>query len=67
MAERPGPSLAIHLDPQLERKIPLHGSLYRIGRDPNSEVVLDQAAVSRRHALLERRGDHSGRPALCVR
>ena len=58
MAERPGPSLAIHLDPQLERKIPLHGSLYRIGRDPNSEVVLDQAAVSRRHALLERRGDH---------
>jgi membrane peptidoglycan carboxypeptidase len=58
VAERPGPSLAIHLDSQLERQVPLHGSLYRIGRDPNAEVVLDQAAVSRRHALLERRGDH---------
>jgi membrane peptidoglycan carboxypeptidase len=34
--------------------IHLHGSLYRIGRDRDSEVPLHQAAVSRRHALLER-------------
>jgi len=58
MAERPSPSLSIHQEPQLERRVPLHGSLYRIGRDPNAEVVLEQAAVSRRHALLERRGQH---------
>jgi membrane peptidoglycan carboxypeptidase len=58
MAERPGPTLSVHLDHKLERRVPLHGSLYRIGRDPNAEVLLEQAAVSRRHALLERRGDH---------
>lgn len=58
MAERPGPTISVHLDHQLERRVPLHGSLYRIGRDPNAEVLLEQAAVSRRHALLERRGNH---------
>jgi membrane peptidoglycan carboxypeptidase len=58
MAERSTPTLAIHRDQQPERQVPLHGSLYRIGRDPNAEVMLEDAAVSRRHALLERRGHH---------
>ena len=36
----------------------LLGSCYRIGRDRNADIVIDQPAVSRRHALLERHGDH---------
>ena len=33
----------------------LHGSLYRIGRDRDGEVVIADPGVSRRHALLEKR------------
>jgi penicillin-binding protein 1A len=40
------------------REQPLHGSCYRIGRDRASDIVVDHAAVSRRHALLERHGSH---------
>ena len=52
------PQLTVHQADQQDLLIPLHGSLYRIGRDPDGEVVLPQPAVSRRHALLERRGGH---------
>jgi hypothetical protein len=36
----------------------LLGSCYRIGRDRDADIVIDAPAVSRRHALLERHGDH---------
>ena len=52
------PQLTVHQADQQDLLIPLHGSLYRIGRDPDGEVVIPQPAVSRRHALLERRGGH---------
>ena len=35
----------------------LKSDLVRIGRSPANEIVLDDASVSRRHALLARRGD----------
>ena len=38
------------------RRVVLHPGCYRIGRDAGAEVVLQHAAVSRRHALLEQRG-----------
>ncbi|MCE2836135.1 MAG: transglycosylase domain-containing protein [Cyanobium sp. 49614_E6] len=38
------------------KSVPLHGSCYRIGRETGADVVIDHAAVSRRHALLEQRG-----------
>ena len=41
-----------------DRRIVLHPGCYRIGRDSTAEVVLNHAAVSRRHALLEQRGGH---------
>ena len=48
--------LAIPAAPPQE--VPLLGSCYRIGRDSASDLVLDHAVVSRRHALLERHGSH---------
>ena len=41
--------------PQLQ---PLLGNCYRIGRDRQADIVIEAPAVSRRHALLERHGDH---------
>ncbi len=37
---------------------PLQGTCYRIGRGDDADVVIDHAAVSRRHALLEASGGH---------
>ena len=37
----------------------LNGELMHIGRSPSSEIVLDDASVSRRHALITRRGDRT--------
>jgi len=37
----------------------LNGELTHIGRSPSSEIVLDDASVSRRHALITRRGDRT--------
>ena len=37
----------------------LDRDLTHIGRSPSSEIVLDDASVSRRHALITRRGDRT--------
>jgi pSer/pThr/pTyr-binding forkhead associated (FHA) protein len=39
--------------------LPLDADLMHIGRSPASEIVLDDASVSRRHALIARRGDRT--------
>lgn len=49
-------TLQLHVPGTEPRSVPLHGSCYRIGRDAGSDVTIDHAAVSRRHALLEQRG-----------
>ena len=38
------------------REIPLSRTLMSIGRDPSNDVVLPDAMVSRRHAVIEYRG-----------
>jgi uncharacterized RDD family membrane protein YckC len=38
------------------REVPLSRSLMSIGRDPSNDVVLPDAMVSRRHAVIEYRG-----------
>ena len=38
---------------------PLDAEVMHIGRSPASEIVLDDASVSRRHALITRRGDRT--------
>ena len=38
------------------REIALKGSLLSIGRDPSNDLVLPDAMVSRRHAVIEYRG-----------
>ena len=48
--------LLLHVPGAEPKSVPLHGSCYRIGREPGADVVIDHAAVSRRHALLEQRG-----------
>jgi pSer/pThr/pTyr-binding forkhead associated (FHA) protein len=37
----------------------LDRELMHIGRSPSAEIVLDDASVSRRHALITRRGDRT--------
>jgi pSer/pThr/pTyr-binding forkhead associated (FHA) protein len=37
----------------------LDADLMHIGRSPSSEIVLDDSSVSRRHALITRRGDRT--------
>jgi pSer/pThr/pTyr-binding forkhead associated (FHA) protein len=37
--------------------MPLRSELVRLGRSPANEIVLDDASVSRRHALLTVRGE----------
>jgi penicillin-binding protein 1A len=53
-----GGRLQLHVPGQPPRQVVLHGSCYRMGRDPACELPLDHPAVSRRHALLERHGSH---------
>ena len=50
--------LTIHQQDRAERTLPLHGEGYRIGRDPDVEIRIDHAAVSRLHALLQKQGRH---------
>ena len=37
--------------------LPLSADVMHIGRSPSADIVLDDASVSRRHALIARRGD----------
>ena len=37
--------------------LPLATDVVRVGRSPANDIVLDDASVSRRHALLARRGE----------
>jgi adenylate cyclase len=40
-----------------KKEIPVTGKIVSIGRDPSNDLVLSDAMVSRRHAILERRGE----------
>ena len=55
--EDPGDSLVLQIHAAPPQRLPLHGSCYRIGREPGSDLRVDHAVVSRRHALLERHGN----------
>ena len=39
--------------------LPLNADLVHIGRSPAADIVLDDASVSRRHALVARRGERT--------
>ena len=54
----PGRYLAIE-DSSNVVLFPLDRELMHIGRSPSSEIVLDDASVSRRHALITRRGERT--------
>jgi pSer/pThr/pTyr-binding forkhead associated (FHA) protein len=54
----PGRYLAIEKDEDVVL-FALDGDLMHIGRSPASHIVLDDASVSRRHALIARRGDRT--------
>lgn len=57
--QRPsGAQVEIHLAGQAPRRVPLHGGVVRLGRDPGLELTLDHPAVSKQHARLELVGGH---------
>jgi pSer/pThr/pTyr-binding forkhead associated (FHA) protein len=39
--------------------LPLAADVVHVGRNPASDIVLDDASVSRRHALIARRGERT--------
>ena len=41
------------------RLVPLREPITRIGRSLSADVVLEHSSVSRRHAMIVRRGEHS--------
>src|SRR3712207_1168429 len=58
--ERPGPGRYIAIpDGDHEALVPLREPTTRIGRSHTADVVLDDGSVSRRHALVVRRGDQT--------
>ncbi|MFE9674287.1 FHA domain-containing protein [Streptomyces sp. NPDC006259] len=60
MAERPGTSTApeLVLETETGTTVMTPSHPYRVGRDPLSDVVLDDARVSWHHAVLRPEGDH---------
>ena len=54
--DRQVPQLIVHQLDQPDRTIPLHGDGYRLGREEHLEIPLPHPAISRLHALLQRRG-----------
>ena len=60
VAKRPSrsnvPELVIHQLDRDDRFIALHGEGYRLGRDEQLEIPLVHPAISRLHAVLQRRG-----------
>ena len=56
--ERPGPGRYIAVpDGEQEALVPLREPTTRLGRSHSADVVLDDSSVSRRHALVVRRGE----------
>jgi pSer/pThr/pTyr-binding forkhead associated (FHA) protein len=54
----PGRYLAIE-DGDKVMVMPLSAEITHIGRNPSADIVLDDASVSRRHALVTRRGERT--------
>ena len=50
-------SLVVRSGSQAGTSFPLRGPLTRLGRHPDSEIMLDDITVSRRHADIMREGD----------
>ena len=50
-------TLLLSIPGQPSREINLEHGQYRIGRDADNDIVLDSAVVSRKHGLLELRGE----------
>ena len=50
--------LTIHQRNHPDHTLQLHGEGYRIGRDAGMEIRIEQASVSRLHALLQKNGRH---------
>ncbi len=50
--------LEVHRPALPGRVHPLHGGCYRLGRAAGNDIVIDHAAVSRQHALLENHDGH---------
>jgi pSer/pThr/pTyr-binding forkhead associated (FHA) protein len=50
-------SLVVRTGSQAGASFPLRATLTRLGRHPDSEIILDDITVSRRHADIVREGD----------
>jgi pSer/pThr/pTyr-binding forkhead associated (FHA) protein len=50
-------SLVVRSGSQAGSVFPLHAEVTRLGRHPDSEIMLDDITVSRRHADIVRQGD----------
>jgi pSer/pThr/pTyr-binding forkhead associated (FHA) protein len=55
-ATAPGRYLALQRGGEVQL-VPLDREFTRVGRSPAADVMLDEASVSRRHAILVRRGE----------
>lgn len=53
-----GPVLVVRKGPEIGERFYIEGARMSIGRDPASDVFLNDVTVSRKHALVERVGDH---------
>jgi pSer/pThr/pTyr-binding forkhead associated (FHA) protein len=51
-----GPHLLAYGGPGKGAEFPLSGDEILIGRDPGADIAIDDASMSRRHALILRRG-----------
>src|SRR5256885_13535809 len=56
MGAKDNPTIAIELPGRPERRVELTGS-FSIGRGKSNDLVLDDARISRGHALLRRRSE----------
>jgi pSer/pThr/pTyr-binding forkhead associated (FHA) protein len=50
-------SLVISIPNQPSHEVTLERASYHIGRDEDNDIVLESSTVSRRHGILERRGE----------
>ena len=56
-ADAPAHLLLVHVENAPPRRVPLNLLPLIVGRSTPADVILDGAAVSRRHCRLERQGD----------